>query len=127
MHLRVTSRDFGVPSDVGLEREVVARFLVGYDPLHLSKPMSVDWEPSGGGPFPHFTGTLTINEDEDYGSCVISLFGSYEPPLGIVGRGFDAVVGNRIALATARRLLEEIRDGMEAAQPVAQTTNPPQS
>lgn len=73
------------------------------------------WEPEGGGPFPTFAGTLTIEADEDYSGCAIALRGSYEPPLGAAGKAFDAAMGSQIAHATARELLERIRDFIETA------------
>ena len=114
--LRVEESDFGRPGAISIARDVSAQFDPIDDPQHLTKPMRVEWSPIGGGPFPTFNGTLTISEDEDYGTCVLTLSGEYNPPLGVVGKGFDAIVGRRIAIATARRLLTQIRDGMEAAQ-----------
>ncbi|MBV8082571.1 MAG: hypothetical protein JO347_11530 [Candidatus Eremiobacteraeota bacterium] len=116
--MRFEPSDLGLPG-IPLARDVNARFEATEDPTHLTKPLKVTWSPAGGGPFPTFNGTLTISEDEDYGSCILTLSGEYEPPLGLVGKGFDAVIGFRIAIATARRLLESIRDGMEAAQTTA--------
>jgi len=118
--LRVEPSDLGLPAGLTLARDVNARFEATDDPTHLTKPVKVSWSPAGGGPFPTFNGTLTISEDEDYGSCILTLSGEYEPPLGLVGKGFDAVIGHRIAIATARRLLEQVRDGMESAQAAAQ-------
>lgn len=113
INLRVAPRDFGVPIDLELAHDVRARFVPREDPAHLEKPTDVDWTPTGGGPFPTFKGVLKIGEDEDYGSTIITLSGDYEPPLGIIGRGFDAAIGHRIAEGTADRLLRQIRDGME--------------
>jgi hypothetical protein len=73
------------------------------------------WEPEGGGPFPTFTGTLTIEAGEDYSTSAIVLRGSYEPPFGAAGKTFDAAMGQKIARATARELLERIRDFIEEA------------
>lgn len=73
------------------------------------------WEPDGGGPYPSFDGTVSIEADDDYSRCAIALRGSYEPPLGNAGKTFDAAMGQRIARATARTLLAEIRDYIEAA------------
>ncbi|HME80745.1 MAG TPA: hypothetical protein VKF82_01565 [Candidatus Eremiobacteraceae bacterium] len=120
LSLRVEARDLGLPGDMSVARDVTAKVNAVDDPTHLTTPLSVEWSPAGGGPFPTFHGTLTISEDEDYGSCVLTLSGEYEPPLGVVGKGFDAVIGRRIAVATARRLLEEIRDGIEAEQTAEQ-------
>jgi len=120
LSLRVKARDLGIPGEMSVARDVTAKLTPADDPTHLTKPLVVQWSPTGGGPFPTFNGALTISEDEDYGSCVLTLSGEYEPPLGAVGKGFDAVIGRHIAVATARRLLEEIRDGMEAAQTAEQ-------
>jgi len=113
--LRLTAQDLGVPSDITLERDVTAKFETVEDPRHLTKPLHVTWSPTKGGPYPTFSGSLTISEDEDYGNCILTLSGAYEPPLGVVGKGFDAVIGRRIAIATARRLLEQIRNYLESA------------
>lgn len=115
LQLRIDAADLGAPATLSVAHDVTARFERIDDPRHLTKPMRVEWSPAGGGPFPSFKGSLTISEDEDYGTCILTLSGEYEPPLGVVGMGFDAIVGRRIAVATARRLLGQIRDGMEAA------------
>jgi hypothetical protein len=120
LSLRLEASDLGSPAQLSIARDVTARFEKIDDPRHLTKPMQVEWSPAGGGPYPTFRGSLTISEDEDYGTCILTLSGEYEPPLGVVGKGFDAIVGRRIAIATARRLLAQIRDGMEAAQDAEQ-------
>jgi hypothetical protein len=76
---------------------------------------TVHWEAVGGGPFPRFEGTVEVKGDEDYDSFLLVLSGSYDPPLGALGEAFDAVVGRWIAIATARDLLERIRETVEAA------------
>jgi hypothetical protein len=76
--------------------------------------VSVKWRPEGGGPFPDFDGTLKILADEDYTACWLALDGTYVPPGGLAGRLFDAAVGTRIAHATGRRLLEQIKAEVEA-------------
>lgn len=67
------------------------------------------WESADGGPFPVFDGTLTVAEDETYETCRLILEGSYTPPGSVAGSVFDAVLGSRIADATAKELLERIR------------------
>ncbi len=76
---------------------------------------SVAWEAVGGGPFPRFTGKLSVKGDEDYGSFRLVLEGAYDPPLGAAGEAFDALVGHWIAIATARDLLERVREAVETA------------
>jgi hypothetical protein len=76
--------------------------------------MEIAWKPHEGGPYPIFRGTLSV-EDVGGNFSRLDLDGAYDPPLGIVGAAFDAVVGHRIAVAGARQLLEEIKNGMELA------------
>ena len=70
-------------------------------------------EPSGHGAFPRFVGTLKVEADEDYGTCSLAIEGAYDPPLGLLGDAFDAAVGRKIAKATARQLLRELRKMLE--------------
>lgn len=64
--------------------------------------------------FPVFRGTLTVAEDETYKTCRLILEGTYHPPLGIAGAIFNAVLGSRIAHATAAELLEKLRAFLNA-------------
>ncbi|MFY9780044.1 MAG: hypothetical protein WAJ85_05975 [Candidatus Baltobacteraceae bacterium] len=73
----------------------------------------VDWEPAGGGPFPRFHGAMLAEPSEGYDGFCLVLDGAYEPPPGGGGESFDLAVGHRIALATARSLLGEVRDAVE--------------
>jgi hypothetical protein len=74
--------------------------------------MNLSWTPKGGGPYPTFAGTLTF---EPAGAQTnLALDGDYEPPGGIVGKAFDAVVGRRIAAAGVRALLEAMKLDVEA-------------
>jgi hypothetical protein len=70
--------------------------------------LDVSWTPKDGGPYPSFSGTLTVAEDAT-GWSRIELDGSYRPPFGIAGVAFDAAVGQRIAQSTAAELLVEIK------------------
>jgi len=107
-----------VPIDLdgqrGLEKDVVVTFGKGEDPLHFDQPWTVHWTPSGGGPYPDFDGTLTVRADEDFGSSMLELSGVYDPPMGVAGAAFDAIVGSRIANATAREFLSRLGRDMEA-------------
>jgi hypothetical protein len=75
----------------------------------------VGWEPSGGG-FPRFSGTLSLENNEEFDSFTLMLKGSYDPPVGPSGQAFDAALGHRIAIATARDLLSRIRDEIERSE-----------
>ena len=97
----------------GISKDVVVTYDRSTDPLHFDQPWGVHWKPSGGGPFPDFDGTLTVRADDDYTTCALELRGTYEPPLGAPGAMFDAVVGSRVASATARELLKEVGTKIE--------------
>jgi hypothetical protein len=43
----------------------------------------------------------------------LELSGTYEPPLGLAGMVFDAVLGQRIAQETARELLRKLAATIE--------------
>ena len=105
----------GLPAPLRFERSVV----VTLQPHHLSGDMtprySVQWAPAEPGPFPLFAGELRVENDEDYHAFYLVLEGSYEPPLGLVGAGFDVIVGSRIAALCARNLLAAIADAIESA------------
>lgn len=90
------------------EKNVVVRYSAGRDPMHFDEPWHVSWSPEGGGPYPDFSGELTVRADEGYGSSVLELTGTYTPPLGAAGKVFDAAVGRKIASVTAQNLLASI-------------------
>lgn len=99
---------------IDISREVIVTFGDAVDPMHFDQPWSVHWHPKDGGLYPDFDGTLTIRADETYATSILELEGTYEPPLGAVGVMFDAVVGSRIASATARELLRKLGGDLEA-------------
>lgn len=90
--------------------EVDVRYSLLYDWTRIYPPrggMAFAWRPGWRG-FPAFGATLTVRpagEDTD-----LVLEGSYEPPLGIIGRLFDRVVGQRLAARTMDALLAELAD-----------------
>lgn len=97
-----------------LHKDVIATYAEGTDPMHFDQPWKIHWTPAEGGPYPDFDGELTVRADEDYPTSILELTGSYRPPLGVPGAIFDAVLGKRIAEATARELLRTIGENMEA-------------
>jgi hypothetical protein len=82
-------------------------------PDDMTPRYAVHWEAEAGGPFPVFDGELTIGADEDYSAFWLVLNGAYEPPGGVAGKVFDAVLGHRIAESTAAGLLAEMRADIE--------------
>jgi hypothetical protein len=72
------------------------------------KLLDVSWAPKDGGPYPTFTGTLSVAEDAA-GWSRLEIDGTYSPPFGIAGAAFDAAVGHRIAQGTVTELLAELK------------------
>jgi hypothetical protein len=89
-------------------KEVDVTYGRGVDPMHFDQVWTMTWKPHGGGPYPTFTGALTVRSDEDYTGCILELTGEYEPPMGALGVAFDAIVGSRLAAGTASELLRVI-------------------
>lgn len=92
--------------------------IVTLRPVHRDGDMEprfgVHWEAEGGGAFPVFYGELIVEADEDYNAFVLAVDGTYEPPGGLAGKVFDAIVGERLAAETTRNLLETIQTYVEA-------------
>src|SRR5665213_4150864 len=113
-HLRAPSIAAKADAPLDLEKDVDVKIRRGEDPMHFDEPWDVTWSPHGGGPYPDFEGTLTIRADESWEVSVLELSGSYKPPLGFAGAAFDALLGARLAAATAKALLAEIGRHLEA-------------
>jgi hypothetical protein len=58
---------------------------------------------------------LTVRAAEDEHAFWLGLDGTYEPPIGLIGEAFDAVVGQNIARATALDLLGRMKSSLEEA------------
>jgi hypothetical protein len=96
-----------------LAREAIVTLTPAHRPGEMTPHFHVTWKDAHAGPYPHFTGTLGVESDEDYGAFWLALEGTYTPPGGVGGRVFDALIGYRIADATARGLLLQLRDETE--------------
>ena len=113
--VKVPLERLGFDRCMEISKAVSVRFapLAGRNALkHLT---AISWEPEGVGPFPHFNGTVGVEAEETDGTCCLTLDGDYDPPLGVVGDAFDAILGKHIARLTARNLLDEIAIMMEMA------------
>jgi hypothetical protein len=107
LHVPIT-----IGENAGIDKDVIFTFGEGVDPLHFDQPWTVHWTPQGDGPYPDFEGTLTVRANDDLRSSVLELQGAYEPALG-VGAAFDAIVGSRLASATAREFLRTVARELE--------------
>lgn len=97
-----------------LQRDIVVTLTELREREASLERIRVDWEPAGGGPFPRFHGAIFAQPSEGYDGFCLVLEGAYDRPAG-GGESFDLAVGHRIALATARSLLGEVRDALERA------------
>jgi hypothetical protein len=123
LNLHVPLAEIGVSGGVLLDRRVVAG--ISQAP-HVSgngaqgRAIAITWEAEGGGPFPTFSGTLAVVLSSVSEESTLVISGSYRPPGGIVGDVFDGAIGSKIARATAKDLLRQLRDGIEAEYSVRQ-------
>lgn len=111
----------GIDRRIETSKVVSVHFAPVSDADACSRRTAITWEPEGGGPFPQFDGVLRLGPGENPDGCCVLLEGAYDPPFGVVGDLFDAVVGRHIARMTVRNLLDEIAIIMEtshAATPV---------
>ena len=112
LRLRVLLKALGLPGELALDRDVVATFEPLADPKGLQHGVTIGWTPAGDRSFPTFRGTLRIAAATPK-SSVVTLEGDYEPPLGAVGKAFDAAIGRQIAASTADELLKTICEKIE--------------
>ncbi len=102
----------GLGIRVTLQRDVVGRVAELGD---KHRAYTLSWRPAGAGPFPLFKGALVIDEDEATPErSVLTLDGRYEPPLNVAGYVFDAVLGTKIAHASATDLVARISEALHA-------------
>lgn len=97
-----------------LRRRVAVRFQRGRDATDVGRlhdEVSFDWNAHS--PWlPNFNGTLRFRIESSQTRIILS--GGYVPPFGPLGAAFDRVVGNRLALATARDLVHRVARALEA-------------
>ncbi len=86
--------------------------------------LSIAWRPLRGGPFPSFAGEIAVRADDDYNSFRMVLTGSYEAPFGMAGEAFDLIFGRRVAVASARDLIERLRLSIESSFQALEATKP---
>ena len=103
----------GSTNGASLHRDVTVTYGSATDPMHFDQPWRVHWEPRAGGPYPDFDGMLTVRADETYRTSLLELKGEYKPPLGVAGAAFDALMGWRVASATAQALLQKLAADIE--------------
>lgn len=95
-------------------KNVLVTFGHANDGTQFNEVWSIHWIPENGGPFPEFNGLLALRYTSG-GPAELEISGEYLPPLGAFGKGFDLVLGQRIASQTCRNLLAEIAGRIEQA------------
>lgn len=105
LHARLFERG---PLPISLHADALVTYSAAVSPRRLYPAWLVRWTPTHGGPYPDFSGTLTLCTGATPATSALELSGDYVPPLGAAGRVFDAAVGSRIASAAARGLLEDL-------------------
>lgn len=117
LNLRVPFHTPGGKEEVLAESDVVATLTPVPAPQFTYQKIAVEWKPERG-PYPSFSGNITVEAEEDYDAFRLVLTGSYVPPGGAAGAAFDMVFGRRIAVATAHDLLARIREAIERGHAV---------
>jgi len=117
--LSIDSANLKIPGGVQASHTVKIAHEVKKDPAGLDV-ISLAWDPQDQ-IMPKFTGVLNAERQEAAHSMLV-LEGQYTPPLGIVGAAFDAVLGQRIASATAATLLRDIKAFIESTYESARKT-----
>jgi uncharacterized membrane protein len=104
-------------ANVLVEREVMLKAApIKTDPLYAV--LEVSWRPVSG-PYPTFKGKLLALRGASR-SCRLEIEGNYEPPGGVAGAAFDAILGHRIAAESIHDLLVRFQSAFEtlSAEPV---------
>jgi hypothetical protein len=105
--LQVEVGGLAIGTDIAIEIEGIEE-PEGRAPLSRVMRMKLRWQAAKRpGLFPTMQATLSfypLSPEETQ----LDLEGEYEPPLGLVGAGADALVGHRIAEASVHRFVREI-------------------
>lgn len=107
-----------VGSEEGTQVTLVHEAIAVFEPLSsatLEYKVLIHWTPTGNEPLPRFDGAFHVQWDEEYGNSRLVIEGRYEPPLGVVGKVFDAAAGQKIARNTMAALLRNLRDAIASA------------
>ncbi|MBV8364134.1 MAG: hypothetical protein JO193_06165 [Candidatus Eremiobacteraeota bacterium] len=118
--LTVDSAALNMPGRVQASHQVNVAYEVKKAAGNEADAISLAWDPQDK-MMPRFAGVLHAERSEGAHSTLI-LEGTYNPPFGAVGAAFDAVLGQRIASATANSLLEDIKTFIEESYGVARKT-----
>ncbi len=119
LSLRVDLSNLKLPGSSQARHDVRVQHELAGEDGH--KHLALSWDPEDQ-TVPRFSGTLSSSPAEP-GKTTLTLDGTYTPPLGVAGKAFDLIVGRKIAAATARALLEDIKKFVESDYQTAAATN----
>jgi hypothetical protein len=91
----------------------------------LSAGLALRWEATGagGGLFPVLDADLKLAPDGE--GTMLSMAGSYRPPLGPLGEALDRAILRRVAAATIRRFVAQVAAQI-TGQPAPDESAPPE-
>ena len=110
----------GLPAKVQAQHEVRMQYAVRKDAQH-GEVIALSWDPDDRF-MPTFEGELH-GEQRPPGGSKLVLAGSYNAPMGPVGAVFDALLGKRIAAATAATLLHDVKQFVESDYEIARASS----
>ena len=109
--MRLPAKQYGL----SIDREVRIEARPVRNPGHNAEVMEISWEPEGTAIFPRFDGRLFLTGFGNAALSYVELDGYYTPPFGAAGQVFDATIGQRIAQATAREFLADLKATIESS------------
>ncbi len=112
-NLRLPIKGAGAALGLSLEREASIEARKTRDDDNLNDVVRVSWKTEGSPLFPEFNGVLVVWGEADPHRSFVEIDGEYTPPLGMAGEAFDELVGARIAKATAREFLNDLKRTVE--------------
>lgn len=118
--LTVDMRKAGLPGKVQARHDVRMRYKIS-EGAGTQRSIDLTWDPDDRF-VPRFTGALSGEILED-GESRLTLAGKYDAPFGPVGAIFDAILGHRIAVATADAFLQDIKQFIESDYQMAASTS----
>lgn len=108
-------REFAIPGDLLLDKEIVVHTHVVRDEDNLNDEMFVEFKAATQTSlYPSFRGVLDVYP-ADYGTeAVLEITGTYTPPLGLLGLAIDSTVGYLIAQRSMNDFLQQIAHEIRA-------------
>lgn len=87
------------------------RFGYGAEATYFDEMWTIHWSPEADDPYPQFDGVISLHREGEVAQ--IEVRGQYRPPFGMLGKGFDLELGQRIASNVCKQLLRNIAERIE--------------